>query len=112
MSSEQAFPQIVVLKPSGILDSTQTKKLRSDIDAVLNSSTKAVLIDLENVTFMDSSGLGALVIILKSVRMSGGKLYICSMNSQIQMLFELTGMHKVFDTFENQSEFYQAVKTS
>ncbi|MDX2217196.1 MAG: STAS domain-containing protein [Oculatellaceae cyanobacterium bins.114] len=107
MNPEKASPKIKVVKPSGILDSTQTKKLRSEIDTILQAGIHIILMDLENVTFMDSSGLGALVVNLKAVRTAGGKLYICSMNGQIQILFELTGMDKVFKIFANQSEFYQ-----
>jgi anti-anti-sigma factor len=43
-----------------------------------------VLIDFQDVTFMDSSGLGALVLALKTVRAAGGKLFICSVNEQIK----------------------------
>jgi anti-anti-sigma factor len=112
MNPEKALPNIVVIKPSGILDSTQTKKLRNEIEEILSSGGSTILMDLENVTFMDSSGLGALVIILKAVRTSEGKFYVCSMNSQVQMLFELTGMNKVFDIFASQADFYQTIKTS
>lgn len=111
MTSENASPKIQVVKPSGILDSTQTQKLRSEIDALLQSGIGVVLIDLSNVTFMDSSGLGALVLVLKAVRVAEAKLYLCSINTQIEMLFELTGMHKVFEIFVNQADFYQYIET-
>lgn len=104
-------PNVQIIKPNGILDSTQTKKLRSKIDAVLDSGYQKILLDLEHITFMDSSGLGALVLILKATRSAGGRLYLCSLNSQIRLLFELTGMHKVFEIFTDQAEFNQKIQT-
>ena len=58
---------------------------------------------------MDSSGLGALVLALKTVRGAGLKMFVCSINEQIKMLFELTSMDRVFEVFENREEFEQKV---
>jgi anti-anti-sigma factor len=110
MSPAIVPPDIQILQPSGILDSTQTKKLRSEIDAMLNSGSHTILLNLEQVTFMDSSGLGALVLVLKTVRAAEGKLYLCSLNGQIRLLFEITGMDKLFEIFVDQTEFSQKMQ--
>ncbi|MBD1863522.1 MULTISPECIES: STAS domain-containing protein [Trichocoleus] len=102
-------PVLKVIQPVGILDGTQVNHLRQEINNAVTASTDIVLIDLENVTFMDSSGLGALVIALKSVRSAGGKLFLCSINDQVKMLFQLTSMDRVFEIFPNRAEFNQAV---
>jgi len=57
---------------------------------------------------MDSSGLGALVLALKAVRMAGGRLFVCSINEQIRILFELTSMDRVFEIFETPEEFLKS----
>jgi len=94
-----------VVKPVGVLDATQTTQLRSQIDDAMQSGASTVLVDFEQVSFMDSSGLGALVGAFKSLRARGGKLYVCSINEQIRILFELTSMDRVFDIFPNEEEF-------
>jgi anti-anti-sigma factor len=58
---------------------------------------------------MDSSGLGALVLALKGVRAAGSKLFVCSINEQIKILFELTSMDRVFEIFENQEKFLEVI---
>uniref|UniRef100_UPI00262F8232 STAS domain-containing protein n=1 Tax=uncultured Thermosynechococcus sp. TaxID=436945 RepID=UPI00262F8232 len=55
-----------------------------------------LLLDCAEVTFIDSSGLGALVVALKTVRTAGGQLYLRNVPKQMMMLFELTSMDKVF----------------
>jgi anti-anti-sigma factor len=110
MNSAIVPPDIQIIQPDGILDSTQTKKLRSEIDALLDSGSQKILLDLEHITFVDSSGLGALVLILKAIRTADGKLYLCSLNGQIRLLFELTGMDKVFEIFVDQTEFSQKMQ--
>ncbi len=98
-------PNVKIVSPSGILDGTQAGAFRQQISDCVEKGSKVVLIDLKDVTFMDSSGLGALVLALKTVRAAGGKLYICSVNEQIKMLFELTSMDRVFEIFKDEAEF-------
>ncbi len=97
---------------SGILDKTKAPQFRADITKIVLAGADVVLIDLKEVTFVDSSGLGALVSALKTVRSSGGKLCICSINEHVRMLFELTSMDRVFDVFKSREYFEQQVVCS
>ena len=102
-------PVVKVVQPSGILDGTKAAQFRQEISKLVESNVNMVLIDFQDVTFMDSSGLGALVLALKTVRAAGGKLFICSVNEQIKMLFELTSMDRVFEIFPTREDFESAV---
>lgn len=97
-----------VIKPAGILDGTQAHSFRSEVSDAVNSGMKLILVDLKDVTFMDSSGLAALVLALKTVRAAGGKFFVCSANEQIKMLFDLTSMTRIFELFESHEEFMHA----
>ncbi len=101
--------KLKIVKPSGILDSTKAAKFRQTVSQSIDQGIKSILIDFQDVTFMDSSGLGALVICLKTTRSSNVKLYLCSINDQIRMLFELTSMDKVFEIFSDQEAFNDAI---
>lgn len=61
---------------------------------------------------MDSSGLGTLVLSLKTVRNAGIKMFLCSINEQIKMLFELTSMDRVFEIFDNREEFEKILSSN
>lgn len=94
-----------VIQPSGILDGTQAGQFRQEITDAVREGATVILIDFQNVTFMDSSGLGALVLSLKTARTAGSELFLCSINEQLQMLFELTNMDRVFEIFKNREEY-------
>ncbi|NEQ86105.1 MAG: STAS domain-containing protein, partial [Moorea sp. SIO2I5] len=79
------------------------------VKKLVDSGENIILINFQDVTFMDSSGLGALVLALKTVRAAGGKMFICSVNEQIKMLFDLTSMDKVFDIFPTREDFESEV---
>lgn len=100
---------IKVIQPSGILDGTQASQFRQEISELVQKDAQIIVIDFKDVTFMDSSGLGSLVLSLKTVRAAGAKLYLCSINDQIKMLFELTSMDRVFDIFPSREELEKKI---
>lgn len=101
--------KIRVIQPVGILDGTQAIRFRQEITQFLQDGADVIVIDFKDVTFMDSSGLGALVLSLKTVRSAGAKLFLCSINDQISMLFQLTSMDRVFEIFSSREEFEQKI---
>jgi anti-sigma B factor antagonist len=101
--------KIEVLEPSGILDSVTGNKVRNDVADLILAGVDIVLIDFKNITFMDSSGLGAMVATLQKVRAAGCKLYLCSLNDQLTMLLDLTKMLQVFEIFESRAAFDAAI---
>lgn len=105
-------PNVKIVQPSGILDGIRANQLRRDIGDIVATGADIVLIDLKDVKFIDSSGLGVLVSVMKTVRTSGGKLFVCSLNEQVKMLFELTKMDRVFEKFADQDEFNRKILTT
>lgn len=101
---------VKIVQPSGILDGLNANQLRRDISDLVENGANIVLVDFQDITFMNSAGLGALVSILKKVRSQGAELFICSLNEQVKMIFELTKMDLIFKPFANRNEVEQAVK--
>ncbi|MEH2288756.1 STAS domain-containing protein [Nostoc sp.] len=101
--------QVKVIKLSGNLNATTSQDFRQKITDILENGAKIVLVDFKDVTFMDSSGLGALVLAFKTLRAADTKLVLCSINEQVRILFELTNMDKVFEIFPNQDAFNQVL---
>lgn len=97
---------IKVIQPSGILDGTQADQLREEVSHCLTTGAGCILIDFQDVTFMDSSGLAALISAVRLIHDQGKKLYLCSVNQQIKMLLELTSMDRIFKVFASQEDFY------
>ena len=97
-------PNVKVVQPSGLLDGINASLFREEINECIANNAEIIIVDFQNVTFMDSSGLGALVKSLETVKTAGGRIFLCSMNEQIQMMFELTSMDRVFQIFSNREE--------
>jgi anti-sigma B factor antagonist len=100
---------IQILNPAGILTAATIPTLLQDFNQCLESKIKIVLIDLSNVDFIDSYGLGMLVSMHAKMRLSNGSLSLCSLKEQARCLFEIADMERVFEIFANQTEFYATV---
>lgn len=96
-----------VIKLCGILSHVQAKQFRQEISDLVEAGAIEILVDFEQVTFMDSSGLGALVSVLKTIRAANGSLSLCSLRQEVKMLLELADVAQFFAIFSSQEAFYQ-----
>ncbi|MFN6339718.1 MAG: STAS domain-containing protein [Cyanobacteriota bacterium] len=93
---------LYVLLPTGLFNAETGSDVRARIISLLLESPRDILIDCRDVEFMDSNGLGSLVSALKRVRQAGKQLYLCSLNSQLRMVLELTCTDRVFTIFPSE----------
>jgi anti-anti-sigma factor len=100
---------VKVLELSGILDGIKGNELRREVIGILANGAEILLIDMKEVNFIDSSGLGALVSAMQMARNANAKLFVCSISAQVRMLFELTKMDRLFQTFADQDEFNRQI---
>ena len=73
-------------------------------------TAKKVVIDLEKVVYIDSSGLATLVEMLKKMKSQGGSLGLSGMSEKVKSLFEITKLDKLFSIFLTQEEAVTRVK--
>jgi len=93
------------IQPKGILDSVNSNSLRREITDTIDRGVKTILLDLQDITFMNSSGMGALVATLKAVKAAGGQLALCSLSDQVRIIFELSRMDRIFQVYQDRQEF-------
>lgn len=67
-----------------------------------------VIINMQQLNFIDSSGLGSILSLLKTLHSKGGHLKICAMTKPIHMVFELVCMHKIFEIYPTHEEALQS----
>ena len=99
----------IVIQPESSLDVNTSESLRKEIADAIDRNPDTVLIDCQAITFMDSSGLSALVMALKLSKEKGIRFALCSVGEQAKMLFQLTGMDRIFDMFDNRAAFESTV---
>ncbi|HEY2813852.1 MAG TPA: STAS domain-containing protein [Acidimicrobiales bacterium] len=86
-----------VLAVSGEIDIATAPSLREKLHTLLAEGRSNLIIDLDEVTFLDSTALGVLVGVLKRARTEGGELRIVSNQPRVRKVFEITRLDSAFD---------------
>lgn len=86
-----------IIKPAGVLDSLQANELRQEVSDLLAAGNNLVVLDMADVNFIDSSGLGALILTLKMLRTAGGDLYLYAIAEPVRDLLAVTRMDRLFE---------------
>ena len=85
-----------VVEVGGEIDVYTAPKLRECISGLVDDGQRQIIVDLEQVEFMDSTGLGVLVGALKRVRTVEGNLDLVCTQERLLKIFRITGLAKVF----------------
>jgi len=88
----------VVVQLHGEVDLYSAPVLRATLDELVAGGAKMIVVDLDNVDFLDSSGLGALIGAFKQLRgLGGGTIRLAAPPPQVRKILELTGINQVFE---------------
>ena len=79
-----------------------TMCLRQGVREVLDRGRKQILLNFEEVFYVDSSGLGELVSSMKTVNREGGQLKLMKLNQITRYLIQVTQLYTVFEVFDNE----------
>ena len=95
---------VVVLVVAGpTLDANASKAFKNKVGPIVESTSKLV-VDMSNVRFVDSSGLGAILSCLRQLNAKGGEMRIFGLSKPVRSLFELVRMHKVVEIYNTKEE--------
>ncbi len=86
----------LLVQMGGELDILGADRVRQEIDAILQSrKIQKLILDLGEVSFMDSTGLGVILGRYKKISAVGGRMYIVRANPAVRKVLELAGVHKL-----------------
>lgn len=99
--TEEIIDQTGILGLTGRLDAAAVKILKGNVGSLVKKDIKSIVMDMNNVDFIDSSGLGSLVSCLRLVNKENGDIRLARLQNQIRNLIELTRLHRVFQIFDD-----------
>ena len=77
--------------------------LRDSVRDVLAKGSKKILLNLGQITYIDSSGIGELVSAFTSVKNAGGELKLLNLTQKVHDLLQITKLYTVFDIWDNEA---------
>jgi anti-sigma B factor antagonist len=102
--SQKDVNGVTTYEIKGDIDINSSPDIRNAFEKVVKTKAMKVLVNLNGVSYVDSSGLATLVEMLKKTRSYGGKLRISNLEPKVKSLFEITKLEKLFEIFETAEE--------
>jgi anti-sigma B factor antagonist len=85
----------------GEIDAYTAPKLREELVSIAEGQNKTLVINLKDVSYIDSTGLGVFIGIYKLLKQNDGELKLINLSARLERLFEITGLSNIIDIASN-----------
>ncbi len=92
---------IPVVELEGEVDLSTSPQFKEIVYRLIDAGRRDIVVDLDGLDFMDSTGLGVLVAVLKKMSLEGGRIRLVCSKRSILKVFNITGLDKVFAIYDN-----------
>ncbi|MFY9751990.1 MAG: STAS domain-containing protein [Candidatus Acidiferrales bacterium] len=107
--TEREIDGVSVLEIEGrIVLGEESNAFREKVKSLLAAGKKKIVLNLSQVSYIDSAGLGTLVATFHSARAQGATLKLANLGSKFQEVLQVTKLMTVFDTYENEAAAIQS----
>ncbi len=89
----------LIIAPSGRIDTTTSPIFDRHLSSVIDRGDTQIVIDLENLEYISSTGLSAFISAAKKVKAAGGRIALAGLNKRIRLVFEMSGFLRLFPVF-------------
>jgi anti-sigma B factor antagonist len=103
IDKHQRDEEIVVLV-AGEIDAYTAPKLREELLSLAAAGNKSITVNLKDVSYLDSTGLGVFVGLFKQLKENGGELKLTHLSDRLKRLFEITGLSNVMSISSTSEE--------
>ena len=93
--------EAIVMAVEGTVDIHSSPELRGELKVAVGSQAPRIVVDMEGVSFVDSSGLATLIEALQQVNKYSGTLLLCSLSKAVLGVFQLANLDRIFQIREN-----------
>lgn len=99
-----------ILDAAGEIDVYTAPQFKEAVNQIINSGQKDLIVNMQRITYMDSSGFGTLLSATKRLRPEGGTVNLVACNSAIDRMLRITRLNTVFGTYQTIDEAIEALK--
>jgi anti-sigma B factor antagonist len=111
VETEKYAENQAVVRPQGRVDASTADDLRQYLKETLQNDVRHLVVDMIQVDFIDSSGLGALVSGFKAARENHGSFVLANVGRQVRIALELTRLNQVFTVHEDVETAFASMAT-
>jgi anti-sigma B factor antagonist len=110
MMDDGSASDVKVVKVMERIDAYNAGDLENTFNEVVSDGTKKLICDLEKNEYISSAGLRVFLILLKSMKRSGGEIVLCSVQPSVKVVFDMAGFSRLFKIFNTRDEALTALQ--
>lgn len=100
----------LVIHIGGDIDHHETIKMREKVDGYIRSGqARNIVFDFNNVTFMDSSGIGLIMGRYRHIKESGGQVLLSNISPQLDRILQISGVYQLMEQYPSVEEALKAI---
>jgi anti-sigma B factor antagonist len=112
MTAREVDGVTVIAMDGRIVLGEESNALRENLKALVTEGKKKVVLNMDNITFIDSAGLGTLVAAHHSAKNQGASLRLCHLGTKFQEVLQITKLMTIFEVYNTEAEAVTSFKTN
>ncbi len=103
---------VQILSCQGRIDAQVSDRVKERVQELLDQGASQIILDLEGVELLDSSGLGALVSCMRKAKEKEGEIKLAGLRLEVRSIFDITRVSRLFHICEHVEEALEAFQTT
>jgi anti-sigma B factor antagonist len=112
MTAREVDGVSVIAMDGRIVLGEESNALRENLKTLVTEGKKKVVLNMDNITFIDSAGLGTLVAAHHSAKNQGASLRLCHLGTKFQEVLQITKLMTIFEVYNTEAEAVASFKTN
>ena len=102
--SKIASADPAIIKIEGRIDGLTSKQIQTEIEEMLGTGVKNLILDFAGVYYLSSAGIRVFINEMKRINIAGGQMFFVALSSHIMEIFKISGLCTVFKVFDSYQE--------
>jgi len=98
----------LIVKVGGRVDGANAREFEEQLNAAIAGDNRNVIVDLEELSYISSAGLRAILLVTKSLKQRSAQFSICSLNPSVSEVFQISGFDKIITVHPSRANAVQA----
>lgn len=100
---------VAVVQPEGFINAHTVRQFESALENLVGAGKFTILLNCQNLNYISSAGLGAIMGLIETVRENKGDILLCSLQENVYAIFDTLGFTQLYKVFGSQEEALQSL---
>ena len=100
----------LIAKTDGRVDGANAREFQTALEAAIDASERAVILDMEELSYISSAGLRVILLTAKALQTQKAKFAVCSLSEPIREVFQISGFDRIISIHASQAEALASFK--